>query len=139
MSALERIEDALREHGCRGGRGHWTCPAHQDRAPSLSVREGADGRALVHCFAGCATADVLAALGLAMRDLFDGQQPSGWRPAPTRPQLKPRRARMGLPTCDDLFWSQDEAAIDAHFARLAALPAPTDDEIRTLVEGGHRV
>ncbi|MDZ7652718.1 MAG: hypothetical protein U5L03_09315 [Burkholderiaceae bacterium] len=28
------------------------------------IRDTADGRVLVHCFAGCQTADVLAALGL---------------------------------------------------------------------------
>jgi hypothetical protein len=35
------------------------CPAHDDRRPSLSVREGADGRVLVWCFAGCPTEDVV--------------------------------------------------------------------------------
>ena len=48
------------------------CPAHADKKPSLSVREGDDGRVLVHCFAGCPAADVVAALGLTMRDLFPG-------------------------------------------------------------------
>jgi hypothetical protein len=46
------------------------CPAHQDKSPSLSLSRGVDGRALVHCYAGCATRDVLAAVGLEMRDLF---------------------------------------------------------------------
>jgi hypothetical protein len=50
------------------------CPGHGrgrgDRSPSLSVREGADQRALVYCRVGCATEDVVAALGLTMRDLF---------------------------------------------------------------------
>ena len=34
------------------------CPAHEDRRPSLSVRQGHRG-ILVHCFAGCEPADVL--------------------------------------------------------------------------------
>ena len=37
------------------------CPAHADSTPSLSVRPGAK-RLLFHCFAGCDTRDVLAAL-----------------------------------------------------------------------------
>jgi putative DNA primase/helicase len=48
--------------------GHWTlnggmcrCPAHADSTPSLSVRPGAK-RLLYHCFAGCETKQVLAAL-----------------------------------------------------------------------------
>jgi hypothetical protein len=46
------------------------CPAHDDRSPSLSVRELDDGRVLVHDFAGCDVGDVLAAVGLTFDDLF---------------------------------------------------------------------
>jgi hypothetical protein len=46
------------------------CPAHGDKTPSLSVKEGDDGRVLMHCFAGCSTDAVIAALGLNMSDLF---------------------------------------------------------------------
>lgn len=52
------------------------CPAHKDRSASLSIREGRDGRILLHCFAGCATADVLASAVLTLRDLFAGPPPS---------------------------------------------------------------
>jgi DNA primase len=45
------------------------CPAHKDGSPSLSIRV-ADDRILLHCFAGCAAADVLAAVGLSLRDLY---------------------------------------------------------------------
>lgn len=126
MTPLETLEKALREHGCKGGRGSWTCPAHEDRSPSLSARSGADGRALVHCFAGCETAEVLAALGLTARELFDGPRPTGWIPPPTPPRWfewappKPTRAKIGLPTWDDVFWTQPDEIIDAHFARLLA-------------------
>jgi len=44
------------------GRGVVRCPAHEDRSPSLSWRLADDGRALVHCFAGCSFADILAAV-----------------------------------------------------------------------------
>ena len=46
------------------------CPAHEDRRPSLALRELTDGRILLHCFAGCETDDVLAAVGLEFRDLM---------------------------------------------------------------------
>jgi hypothetical protein len=45
-------------------------PAHDDRTPSLSVRELDDGRILLHCFGGCSVEDVLAAIGLELDDLF---------------------------------------------------------------------
>jgi putative DNA primase/helicase len=46
------------------------CPCHSDRNPSLSVSQGADGRVLIKCHAGCRTESVVAALGLTMKDLF---------------------------------------------------------------------
>lgn len=56
----------------KNGEGKWLacCPAHADRSPSLSVAYR-DGRWLLHCFAGCDTGDILAAVGLEMSDLFD--------------------------------------------------------------------
>src|SRR6266852_133068 len=46
--------------------GRWwscRCPAHDDRSPSLSLRDGNRG-VFVHCWAGCDPRDVLAALRL---------------------------------------------------------------------------
>jgi hypothetical protein len=63
---LGRLEGVSRTASGRLAR----CPAHEDRTPSLSITEGADGRILLHCWAGCKTADVLAALGLGWSDLF---------------------------------------------------------------------
>lgn len=41
-----------------------------DVTPSLSVKEGEDGRVLLNCHAGCPTGEVLVAMGLSMSDLF---------------------------------------------------------------------
>jgi len=41
------------------------CPAHNDRSPSLSVNVGADGKLLLHCFAGCSFDSIISAAGLA--------------------------------------------------------------------------
>ena len=74
---LDRLEGVRQT-----GPGKWIarCPAHEDRSPSLSVRE-IEGRTLVHCFAQCSTGDVLAAVGLRMSDLFErplsGTGPAG--------------------------------------------------------------
>ena len=51
----------------RGSYGTARCPAHDDRSPSLSLRDGRDGRLLAYCHAGCdwrAVADALRGLGL---------------------------------------------------------------------------
>ena len=71
---VSKFLDALKRHECHwrvAGRG-WqaNCPAHEDRAPSLSLREAQDGRLLLHCHAGCEPRAVLAALGLTFTDLF---------------------------------------------------------------------
>jgi hypothetical protein len=46
------------------------CPAHDDKGPSLSIKELPDGRVLIHCFAGCATEEVLRAIDLDFGCLF---------------------------------------------------------------------
>lgn len=46
------------------------CPAHEDRSPSLAIKDEADGRVLLHCFAGCETEDVLNAIGLTFSDVM---------------------------------------------------------------------
>lgn len=83
---LERILAALREHGHepRKAGAEWACrcPAHDDRKPSLSIREADDGRVLVNCHAGCTAEAVCAAVGLTLGDLFTDGPPrrSGSRP-----------------------------------------------------------
>jgi len=50
----------------------WTarCPAHHDRNPSLSVAQGDDGRALIHCFAGCTPEAIMQAIDRTTADLY---------------------------------------------------------------------
>jgi hypothetical protein len=62
------------EHFKQTGPGRWMarCPAHDDRSPSLSIRELDDGRVLLKDFGGCKTESVLNALNLRMADLFPG-------------------------------------------------------------------
>lgn len=57
------------------------CPAHDDRSPSLSIRQG-DRGFLVHCYAGCDSSDVLRELGR----IVPGRryETPTWRDGPTR-------------------------------------------------------
>ena len=63
MRPFERVTGRL-EYVRKSGGGSVVarCPAHRDKSPSLSVKEGGDGRVLLYCFAGCPTSDVVAAL-----------------------------------------------------------------------------
>lgn len=70
MSAYARVTEALSAAGSNGCGTAWQCVAHEDRSPSLSVTNGNKG-VVINCHAGCATEDVVGALGLTMADLFD--------------------------------------------------------------------
>lgn len=74
------------------GSGKWNacCPAHDDKQPSLAIKEAEDGTVLLKCFAGCTAADITAAIGLELRDLFPGnKQP---RRGPSKAALRHERA-----------------------------------------------
>lgn len=81
LSRLDRVRQS--------GRDRWTarCPAHDDRGPSLSIRELDDGRTLIHCFAGCSTGDVLGAVGLDFDVLFPERRIGDRMPRERRPYL----------------------------------------------------
>jgi hypothetical protein len=60
--------------GRRAGDGWMArCPAHDDREPSLSIRQGEDGKVLVRCDAGCEQA-IGAFIGRNERQAFHGLQ-----------------------------------------------------------------
>jgi len=63
LSRLEGVRET--------GQDRWLacCPAHDDKSPSLAIRE-IDDRLLVHCFAGCDMYDIVSAAGLELSDLF---------------------------------------------------------------------
>ena len=47
------------------------CPCHNDTRNSLSIGVSDDGNCtLIHCFAGCVTADILKKIGLETKDLY---------------------------------------------------------------------
>lgn len=100
---LERLEGVKQT-----GTDRWIacCSAHDDKRPSLSIRELADGTLLVHCWAGCGAADVVAAIGLSLSDLFP-------RKPENRPPLRPR----------ERWIAADVWACVAHEAAVAAIVA----------------
>ena len=52
------------------------CPAHDDKSPSLSIRDCGD-TFLMKCWSGCASGDVMTAVGLKLSDF--------WERAPDKP------------------------------------------------------
>lgn len=54
------------------------CPAHDDRHPSLNIRLADDGKILLKCWSGCGAADIVAAVGLELADLFPQRDRDTW-------------------------------------------------------------
>jgi hypothetical protein len=88
----------------RTGADRWLacCPAHDDKRPSLSIREIDGDRVLVHCWAGCSVEEVLGAVDLTFDSLY-----------PTRPTHHARPERRPFPAADVLRASEHEALIVA--------------------------
>ncbi len=77
-------ETLSRALGGRRTGNHWMapCPTHQDRDPSLSIRDADDGKVLVYCHAGCDQSLVVSEL--RSRRLWDDARE--YRRRPTRKQ-----------------------------------------------------
>lgn len=111
-SSYDTVRDALQSAGClirpRGAQALMArCPLHTDHTPSLSVTwrpstpGGRCGAVLLHCFSCRAdAADLAAALGLRVADLFDAPLPAPTRETlhrtrPTRRRPDPARLASG--------------------------------------------
>ncbi len=69
LSRLDKVKQV--------GQGRYVacCPAHSDSDPSLSITLAESGKILMYCHAGCATYDVVSAIGLTLGDLM-GENPN---------------------------------------------------------------
>lgn len=117
LSHLEKVRPT--------GPGRWLakCPAHNDKGPSLSIRETDEGRVLVHCFAGCSVHEVVSAAGVELSDLFPPRQHQG------RPDRRP------FPAADVLRAVAFEAVVVSAAAAklLAGEPFGTDERERLIL------
>lgn len=71
-SFLDRLEKVRRN----GSSYMACCPAHEDRNPSLSVKQTEEGKILAKCHSGCPTTAVVEAMGLKMADLQEEEEAS---------------------------------------------------------------
>lgn len=90
---VRRVLEGLEAVTRSGGGFKARCPAHDDHNPSLSVRQGKDGRAFVKCFAGCEKEDILKALELEAEDLLPENTNEG---PDTKKRLKKEEADQQL-------------------------------------------
>lgn len=94
MSAAALLDHLKGVRRCGPNRWVASCPAHEDKTPSLSIRELDDGRLLVHCFGkDCSFEDIVAGAGVDVAEMFP--------PAPPRAEGYRRDRRPFLPA--DVF------------------------------------
>ena len=100
MSHLDLLLSRLTSVKGRNGAYTACCPAHEDRHPSLAIKEEG-GKIIMHCFAGCAVEDIVLATGMDMTDLFPPRQNEYGKP----------QKRMGFFASDLLRLVAREASI----------------------------
>jgi hypothetical protein len=124
-----RVEECLSHlESVRTSRDGWLarCPAHDDRSPSLSIRES-NGKILLHCFAECSPEAICQALGIKVSDLFSKPhtmpkpkprivRDAEKRIAGLRSRLTPRERERGVTVV-----LADERSLDTAIARALAL------------------
>ena len=87
--------------------GQWLacCPAHQDREPSLALKELSDGMVMLHCWSGCDAREIVNAIGLDMRSLYPPMQES----------IQGRNVKQAMPS-----WKRQQFVDLFNFERLVA-------------------
>ena len=134
MSAQDLLARLERVHKSAADRWRAICPAHvsKHKTQSLAIRELGDGTLLLKCFAGCEASEIVAAVGLEVRDLF---------PRDHLPAHEGRRAQSSK------YWHSLREAMqtlagDAFFVVLAAEetakgePLSEDDRNRVALAAG---
>ncbi|MBU2762225.1 hypothetical protein [Acidithiobacillus caldus] len=106
------------------------CPAHADKRPSLSIHQTEDGKVLLHCWTGCAVAEIVAALGLSLADLFPGGRRDVGHGGPLRSPFSPRDALLGI---------SHEATVIRLIAARARSQQLDDKDIERLAEAEERI
>jgi hypothetical protein len=119
LARLDRVKST--------GPGKWkaSCPGpnheHGDRNPSLHIRKTSDGTLLLKCFSGgCGAADIVAAIGLRLSDLF---------PEPLTDHRR-RGERRPFPATDILKAISHECLIVVFAAEDMAREIPLSDDDR---------
>ncbi len=105
-----------------GSAGIARCPSHDDHEPSLSIRDGDDGRLLTNCFSGCSPEAVWAAL--VDRGLVTQRDD---RRIERRPQR--RRQRPGKPISEPM--PNQDHALDIWHQTRPAQGTPAEDYLRS--------
>lgn len=106
------------------GAGKWQaqCPSHDDKSPSLSVKETNDGTLLLRCWAGCNASEIVGAMGLGLSDLFPKVDHSFQARTPSRALIEARQ--------QERIVGQEQGYIEAAERAVSIHHAATRDATR---------
>lgn len=85
LSRLQKVKSTSR------GRWMCSCPAHEDKSPSMHIQLLDDGKILINCKAGCDTYSILQSIGLDWADVMP-ESPTHHRKRPQKQVLYPSEA-----------------------------------------------
>lgn len=85
LSRLQKVKSTSR------GRWMCSCPAHEDKSPSMHIQLLDDGKILINCKAGCDTYSILQSIGLDWSDVMP-ESPTHHRQKPQKQILYPSEA-----------------------------------------------
>lgn len=123
---MQTLPEAV--HAAKAGRSlSIKCPAHNDRAPSLSVGPGTGGAVLLKCFAGCSTLDVLRTAGLSWKDVAGTSPIQRSNPKPAEDNSKQAMRSS---------WPEFTAPSESDIHRIASIRRLGTDGVRLAAELG---
>lgn len=133
MAALSEFL-ALHDNVRRSGDGFvMRCRAHEDRENSLSAKQ-ADGKILAHCFAGCETESIVAAISWSLKDLFLEPKSNGarlvrrsrpslhWEIKDTDGQVVAIHERVETPDGKTFVWRRPDGKAGLNGTPMSELP-----------------
>ncbi len=105
------------------------CPAHDDGTPSLTLKDN-DGTILLHCFGGCDSLAVCAAIGIEYADLFPDRRIR---------RIDANERRTGLPAIERLALIEHEVAVVLFIAADMQAGKMDDERLMRLAAAVSRI
>ncbi len=112
MKPIDRVKEKF-PNAKQSGEEHIDhCPAHEDKNPSFSFREGDDGKVLMNCKAGCSAESICSEVGLKLSDLMPSKNGNHKPPINGHSNSQNGHEKKDIAA----IWKETEANPNASFA-----------------------
>jgi P4 family phage/plasmid primase-like protien len=123
---VSRLRDGgLLKKSSKRSQAQSRCPAHLGASEDLTVWRGGNDDAIIKCWAGCSTHDILRAIGLEKKDLFaDNSETRHGRPIRRRAKDDEYTTKVSVYADDS---KSERVDIDVSFKRICAYDYHDED------------